>query len=243
MRFALKPGGLPAKRRQRPPRGPGAPGTPAAAADTPTPSAARQAAEALFAPLPPPTPEAPAPQVIVRRRRVALPPAGDAAAAGEDEAPATPARDSKVFRVEAPLEPGADAGAEVAAEAEAEADAAAAAAEQAERSRRRRAVREDRLPGAPVVTRLKEDAASAAARLPSASTSASGSSREGLSRIERELVQRAQQRLDATLAEIEAMQRYQFVTSAPALERDWSRIEKQVEKTALEIREALAKYG
>ena len=191
---------------------------------------ARRAAEALFAPKRPHEAASPAPQVIVRRRKVAAQPLAPASQSAEGP-PADGPRDPKIYRLQKTL---SDIGPHQAEESTLDQPSTA----RPEDGRRRRRVREERIPSTPIVTRLKVgDDTDQTAEISSSVLSPGSTS---LGALERELVQAAKQRLDETVAQIQAAA--SWTCSDGSLDADWQRLASFADRTLDDIKLALAKY-
>jgi hypothetical protein len=191
---------------------------------------ARRAAEALFAPAPPHDAANPAPQVIVRRRKVAAQPLAPESQSAEGPAADGP-RGPKIYRIQKTLS-------DIAPHEAEESTLGQSSTAQPEDGRRRRRVREERIPSTPVVTRLKvgDDADQTTEK----SSSVLSPDSTSLGALERELVQKAQQRLDETLAQIQAAA--SWTCSDGSLDADWQRLASVADRTLEDIKLALAKY-
>ena len=189
---------------------------------------ARRAAEALFAPALPREAAGPAPQVIVRRRKVAAAqPLAPVSQSAEGQ-PADGPRDPKVYR----LQTGSAVGPR---EAE-ESTLGQPPTTQPPEGRRRR-VREERIPSTPVVTRLKVGDDTDQTVETWRSVLPGGTS---LGTLERELVQKAKQRLDETLAQVQAAASWKCCDGS--LDADWQRLSRLADRTLDDIKRALEKY-
>jgi hypothetical protein len=189
---------------------------------------ARRAAEALFAPALPREAAGPAPQVIVRRRKVAAQPLAPVSLVAEGR-PADGPRDPKIYRLQK------TSSAVGPHEAE-ESTLGQPSTTQPEDGRRRR-VREERRPSTPVVTRLKVDGDMDRTVETWGSVLPGGTS---LGALERELVRKAKQRLDETIAQVQAAASWKC--SDGSLDADWQRLASVSHRTLADIKLALAKY-
>lgn len=189
---------------------------------------ARRAAEAVFAPALPHEAASPPPQVIVRRRKVAaeqLAPASH----GAEGPPADGPRDPKVYRLQKTLPASEPREAE-------ESTLGQPLTTPPEDGRRRRRVREERIPSTPVVTRLKvgDDTDQ------TVETWRSGPGGTSLGTLERELVQKAKQRLDETIAQIQVAASWKC--SDGSLDAAWQRLASVSDRISEDIKLALAHY-
>lgn len=191
---------------------------------------ARRAAEALFAPALPHEAESPAPQVIVRRRKVAAQPLAPASQSAEGP-PADGPRDPKIYRLQKTHSAVGPHEAE-------ESTLGQPSTTQPEDGRRRRRVREERIPSTPVVTRLKVgDDTDQTVETRRPVLVPGGTS---LGTLESDLVQAAKQRLDETIAQVQAAASWNC--SDGSLDADWQRLASVADRTLDDIKLALAKY-
>jgi hypothetical protein len=189
---------------------------------------ARRAAEALFAPALPREAAGPAPQVIVRRRKVAAQPLAPASQGAEGQ-PADGPRDPKIYRLQKTSS--------AVAPHEAEESTLSQPSTTQPADGRRRRVREERIPSTPVVTRLKVGDDTDQTVETWRSVLPGGTS---LGTLERELVQKAKQRLDETLAQVQAAASWKC--SDGSLNADWQRLSSLSDRTLDDIKRALEKY-
>jgi hypothetical protein len=99
-------------------------------------------------------------------------------------------------------------------------------------------VREERIPSTPVVTRLKVgDDTDQTVEARRSVLVPGGTS---LGTLERELVQKAEQRLDETLAQVQAAASWKC--SDGSLDADWQRLSSLSDRTLDDIKRALEKY-
>jgi hypothetical protein len=189
---------------------------------------ARRAAEALFSPALPREAASPAPQVIVLRRKVAAQPLAPASQ-GAERQPADGPRDPKIYRLQK------TSSAVGPHEAE-ESTLGQPSTTQLPDGRRRR-VREERIPSTPVVTRLK--VGGDADQTVETTRSVLGPGGTSLGTLERELVQKAMQRLDETLAQVQAAASWKCCDGS--LDADWQRLSRLADQTLDDIKRALEK--
>jgi hypothetical protein len=98
-------------------------------------------------------------------------------------------------------------------------------------------VREERIPSTPVVTRLKVGDDTDQTVETWRSVLPGGTS---LGTLERELVQKAKQRLDETLAQVQAAASWKCCDGS--LDADWQRLSRLADRTLDDIKRALEKY-
>jgi hypothetical protein len=189
---------------------------------------AQRAAEALFAPALPREAAGPAPQVIVRRRKVAAQPLAPASQGAEGQ-PADGPRDPKIYRLQKTSS--------AVAPHEAEESTLGQPSTTQPADGRRRRVREERIPSTPVVTRLKVGDDTDQTVETWRSVLPGGTS---LGTLERELVQKAKQRLDETLAQVQAAASWKCCDGS--LDADWQRLSRLADRTLDDIKRALEKY-